>query len=122
AGDAALRARDPPAARADARRSAAAPACPQPRALAARDAGAAVRRRDRDGRGPPAEGTERDPHADAVVGRAKRRLLDGRENGAAGARTRAVRLRARERRAAAARRRLAAALDDAHDPATKAVP
>ena len=84
AGDAALRARDPPPAGADARRRAPARARVQPRPLAAGHSGAALRRRDRHGRRPAPEGARRDPDADAVVRRAERRLLDERHARASG--------------------------------------
>ena len=76
-GHAALRPRHPPAARADARQRSAPPrARLQPAVHAARHADAAVRRRDRHGRRPVAARARMRAHADAVVGRAERRVLN----------------------------------------------
>ena len=75
----------------------------QPRPLAPRHARDPLRRRDRDGRRPPAQRPGRDPHADAVVDRAQRRLLDGGHARRARRLAWAVRLRDRQRRAATAR-------------------
>ena len=74
--DAALRARDQTPAGTDARRRRPTAPGTQPRPLAPRHARDPLRRRDRDGRRPPAQGPGGDPHADAVVDRAKRRLLE----------------------------------------------
>ena len=121
-GHAAVRARDPPAARGDARRAAAGRARVQRPLLAAGDAGALVRRRARDGGRPAPAAAGRRAHADAVVGRAQRRLHQGGEAVPARGLARPVRLRARERRAPAAARRLAAPLEHADDPAAQGVP
>ena len=69
--DASVRPRHPAAAGADARRPPPARARVQPRPLLPGNAGAALRRRDRHGREPPAAGALGDPHADAVVGRSE---------------------------------------------------
>ena len=76
AGHAALRAGHPPPPRPDARqRPAAHRDGLRPAVQPARHARHPLRRRDRHGRGPVAARAQRDPHADAVVGRAARRVL-----------------------------------------------
>ena len=88
---AALRPRHPPPAGADARqRPAAAGARVQPAVLAARHADDAVRRRDRHGRRPVAARARVRAHADAVDGRAARRLLAGGADRAARSSTTAI--------------------------------
>ena len=78
-GAAAVRPRPAPAAADDARRRRAAdPDGLQPDVLAAGHAGAVLRRGDRDGREPRDRGPHERARADAVVGRAQRRLLDRR--------------------------------------------
>ena len=98
-GHAALRPRPAPAAAADARRRPAPdPDGLQPAVLAARHAGAVLRRGDRHGREPRDRGPARRPRADAVDRRAGRRLLDGRPVDVPGADGRGrVRARARQR-------------------------
>ena len=99
---AALRPRHPAPARADARRRSAPPrARVQPDADAAWHAGAALRRRDRDGRRSRPARAQLRAHRDAVVDGAERRLHDRRALRRAGHLGRPVRLRTRQRRGAA---------------------
>ena len=99
-GPAAVRPRPAPAAADDARRRRAADADGlQPDVLAARHAGAVLRRGDRHGREPRDRGADERALADAVVGRAQRRLLDrrGREGAVPPGHRGALRARARQR-------------------------
>ncbi|CAA9366703.1 MAG: GH13_16 / GH13_36 / GH13 / GH13_31 / GH13_ 17 / GH13_23 / GH13_40 / GH13_29 / GH13_4 / GH13 _35 / GH13_30 / GH13_20 / GH13_34 / GH13_2 / GH1 3_1 / GH13_21 / GH13_19 / GH13_26, partial [uncultured Gemmatimonadetes bacterium] len=121
-GDAALRARHPPAAGAHAGRSAARGAGQQPDVLPPGHPRDPLRRRDRDGRRPAPPGARGRAHPHAVVGRGAGRLLHRRQDGAPGAGRGPARLPARQRRRPAARPRLAAALAHAHDPPAQAVP
>ena len=120
AGHAPVRAGNPPPARAHAgRRPAPHPAGLLASVHPARDPGAALRRRDRHGRRPVAAGPGVDPHADAVVSAAERRLLHRPRRPAvhAGGNRRDVRLRDGERAGSAQQPRLAAVLvrtDAAH--------
>jgi hypothetical protein len=91
--------------------------------LSARDAGALLRRGDRDGREPGDRGALRGARADAVVlGGARRVHARGRGADPAAGRRRAVRPSARQRGGAAARPRVAAQLDGAAHPAAARVP
>src|SRR5690606_13330867 len=111
--------RHPPPARAAARqRHQPDGAVPRAAAVAARVAGALLRRRDRDGRQHLARRPRRRPHADAVDQRPQRRLLarDTRPAAPAGHPGPGVRLPERQRRGADGEPVVAAALDAADDP------
>ena len=101
--------------------AAAAAARLQPRALAARDAGPPLRRRDRHGREPPPQGARRDPNADAMVGGAATAASRPRRARPAGRSRGPIRLSAGQRRGAAARPGVVAAWT-ANDPTPQAMP
>ena len=115
-GDAALRPRHPPPARADARqRSAASRAGVQPVVHAAGHADAAVRRRDWHRRRPDAARARKRADADAVVVGEARRLHDRRPPGAAGRVRPDLRLPACQRRSTATRPAVARQLGRTED-------